>query len=315
MAESTALAATTAPAITDAELVQRARRAWRIALISFLVPVSIATHWPRLGFGGGGVIDKFVHFLAFGTLAWLWMNARPFGRAALGFAFAAAWVYIDERTQALEILGRTFSLYDMIAGWLGIAMAGALYALHRFAAPPASVARADGELVHALAYADGFAWRRAALVTLAVIAVVGTGMVLYDRAMDGAVYFGTFVYAIGYSGFVGVAVAAAGVELYGAALFARRAGHPARIVRRSQFPARHLLAVIAVALALLVGYELFVRILFPKGMPEDLQVDREGFLVLRRGFLFATLLVSLAVGRFVATRLVARANPDGAGRR
>ena len=78
--------------VDDAEYARRARRAWRIALVSYLVPVTVATHWPRLGFGGGGVIDKFIHFLGFGTLAWLWMHAKPWGRPSLGVAFAAAWV-------------------------------------------------------------------------------------------------------------------------------------------------------------------------------------------------------------------------------
>ena len=100
---------------TAARLHARAVRAWRIALIAYLVPVSVLTHWPRLGFGGGGVIDKFIHFLGFGVLAWLWMHARPFGRATAGFVCAAAWVYVDERTQALEILGRRRALCSAAA--------------------------------------------------------------------------------------------------------------------------------------------------------------------------------------------------------
>ena len=78
--------------ITDSEFSRRAARAWRIALVAYLVPVSVATHWPRLGFNSGGPIDKFVHFLAFGVLAWLWMNARPWGRPSVGWLLAAAWV-------------------------------------------------------------------------------------------------------------------------------------------------------------------------------------------------------------------------------
>ena len=121
---------------TDGQFADRAARAWRIALVAYIVPVSVATHWPRLGFGSGGPIDKFVHFLAFGVLAWLWMNARPWGRPLFGWILAAAWVFIDERTQALEILGRTFSGFDMIAGWMGVAMAGAIFAARRAGTPP-----------------------------------------------------------------------------------------------------------------------------------------------------------------------------------
>ncbi|MEY5031132.1 MAG: hypothetical protein RL354_163, partial [Planctomycetota bacterium] len=39
-------------AMTDpVQLGRAACRAWRIALVAYLVPVTIATHWPRLGFG------------------------------------------------------------------------------------------------------------------------------------------------------------------------------------------------------------------------------------------------------------------------
>jgi hypothetical protein len=275
----------------------------------------VATHWPRLGFGGGGIIDKFVHFLAFGTLAWIWMHARPRGSALLGLLFACAWVYIDERTQAIEILGRTFSLYDMIAGWTGIAMAGLLFALRRGATPPNTAARSDWELAQDIAYGQGSTWRRAALVTVCAIALIGALFVLKQWSSEGALYLGTFVYAIGFSGFIGAAIAAFGVDLLGTA--------HARIARKGRFVAvarermpfwRAGFGIALIAL-LLVGYEMFVLVLFGRDAPEELKVDQEGFFVLRQGFLFATILVGIAASNAIGARAAFRANPSLAERR
>ena len=301
--------------VDDAEYARRARRAWRIALVSYLVPVTVATHWPRLGFGGGGVIDKFIHFLGFGTLAWLWMHAKPWGRASLGVAFAAAWVYIDERTQAIEILGRTFSLHDMIAGWLGIAMAALLFAIRRGATPAGSDARADWELAQDIGYATGSSWWRAALVTLAAVLALGALFVLKQWYGDGALYLGTFVYAIGFSGFIGVAIAAFGVDLFGRA--------HARIVRAGRFVGvprekmpfwRAGFGIATIAL-LLVGYELFLLAMFGSEAPDDLKVDQEGFFLLRQGFLLATVIVGIAASNAMGARAAFRANPSLAARR
>lgn len=301
--------------VDDAEYARRARRAWRIALVSYLVPVTVATHWPRLGFGGGGVIDKFIHFLGFGTLAWLWMHAKPWGRASLGVAFAAAWVYIDERTQAIEILGRTFSLHDMIAGWLGIAMAALLFAIRRGATPAGSDARADWELAQDIGYATGSSWWRAALVTLAAVLALGALFVLKQWYGDGALYLGTFVYAIGFSGFIGVAIAAFGVDLFGRA-HARiaRAGRFVGVPREKMPFWRAGFGIATIAL-LLVGYELFLLAMFGSEAPDDLKVDQEGFFVLRQGFLLATVIVGIAASNAMGARAAFRANPSLAARR
>lgn len=290
--------------------VERAsRRAWRIALVSYLVPVTIATHWPRLGFGGGGVIDKFVHFLAFGVLAWLWMEARPFGRASIGFAIGAAWVYLDEVTQALEILGRTFSLHDMIAGWIGVATAGALHALRERAAPPASDARRDGARLRRLAYAEGGAWLRSAAATVAVLVPVAAAFVAVEHLSGRGVFIGTVVYAIGFGGFIGVVVAAVLAEARARASFAAIEGRPPARVPRSAAPLWTVLLVPAVALALGALYLAGTRVLFGTPVPEDLATDAEGFRVLQQGFGFAGILVAFAVADFAGVRLACRANP------
>jgi len=301
--------------VDDAEHARRARRAWRIALVVYLVPVTVATHWPRLGFGGGGIIDKFIHFLGFGTLAWLWMHAKPWGRASLGVVFAAAWVYIDERTQAIEVLGRTFSLHDMIAGWLGIAMAALLFAIRRGATPAGSDARADWELAQDIGYGTGSSWRRAALVTLAAVAVLGTLFVLKQWYGERALYLGTFVYAIGFSGFIGVAIAAFGVDLFGRA-HARiaRAGRFVGVPRERMPFWRAGFGIATIAL-LLVGYELLLVAMFGSEAPDDLKVDQEGFFVLRQGFLLATVIVGIAASNSIGARAAFRANPSLAARR
>ena len=301
--------------VDDAEYARRARRAWRIALVAYLVPMSVATHWPRLGFGGGGVIDKFIHFLAFGTLAWIWMHAKPWGRAAVGLACAAAWVYVDERTQAIEILGRTFSLHDMIAGWLGVAMAALLFAIRRGATPAGSDARADWELAQDIGYGTGSSWRRAALVTLATMVALGALFVLKQWYADGTLVPGTFVYALGFSGFIGVAIAAFGVDLFGRA-HARiaRAGRWVGLPREKMPFWRAGFGIATIAL-LLVGYELLLIALFGREAPDELKVDQEGFFVLRQGFLVATVLVGIAASNAIGARAAFRANPSLAARR
>ena len=284
--------------VDPAALALRARNSWRIALVCYLVPVSIATHWPRLGFGGGGVFDKFVHFLAFGTLAWIWMHAKPFGRASIGFALAAAWVYFDERTQAIELLGRTFSIYDMIAGWLGVLMAGALFVAQREATAPGTQERADAELAQWMVYSRGSSWMIAAALTIAWVLMLGSAMVLWDYISLGEVFLGPFVYAVGFSGFVGAAFATYIVE--------RMARPRVLPIVSPRARAARLLGAAAIALMLMAAFNALVYLMFPtnmiEGASEDLALEREGFSVLSRGFAFATVLVALTAQATILQR-------------
>ena len=295
--------------VDPAALALRARNSWRIALVCYLVPVSIATHWPRLGFGGGGVFDKFVHFLAFGTLAWIWMHAKPFGRASIGFALAAAWVYFDERTQAIEILGRTFSIYDMVAGWLGVLMAGTLFVAQREATAPGTQERADAELAQSMVYSRGSSWMIAAALTIAWVLMLGSAMVLWDYISLGEVFLGTFVYAGGFSGFVGAAFATYLIE--------RMARPRALPIVSPRARAARLLGAAAIALMLMImlmaAFNALVYLMFPtnmiEGASEDLALEREGISVLSRGFAFATVLVALtAQAAILQRRASARAS-------
>ena len=238
-------------------------------------------------------------------LAWIWMHAKPFGRASIGFALAAAWVYFDERTQAIELLGRTFSIYDMIAGWLGVLMAGALFVAQREATAPGTQERADAELAQSMVYSRGSSWMIAAALTIAWVLMLGSAMVLWDYISLGEVFLGTFVYAVGFSGFVGAAFATYIVE--------RMARPRVLPIVSPRARAARLLGAAAIALMLMAAFNALVYLMFPtnmiEGASEDLALEREGFSVLSRGFAFATVLVALtAQAAILQRRASARAS-------
>jgi hypothetical protein len=261
-----------------------ASRAWRIALVAYLVPITVLTHWPRFGIGGAGAVDKFVHFVAFGALAWLAMHAAPRGRALFAWLAAAAWVYVDEITQALEILGRTFSLADMVAGWIGVAMAGAIYWTRSLRAPRESRAVLDGAM-----YGDGASWLRAALTVLASVVVVGGAMFAARVQAGAAAAFPTAVYPIGFATLVGLVLATALGEI-------RAVRQTALATKKRAWPIA-LGAVPVLAGVLFVSYLVFVRVFFGEPVPEDSRTDHEGFLVLREGFLFVAFVLAFEIVR------------------
>ena len=276
---STGLSPGISPAISVS-----ASRAWRIALVAYLVPITVLTHWPRFGIAGAGMVDKFVHFVAFGALAWLAMHAAPRGRALFAWIAAAAWVYVDEVTQALEILGRTFSLADMVAGWIGVAMAGAIYWTRSRRAPRGSRATLDGAM-----YGEGASWLRAALVVLASVVVVG-GAMFAARVQSGATAgFPTAVYPIGFATLVGLVLATALGEL-------RAVRQTGLAVKKRAWPIA-LGAVPVLAGVLFATYLVFVRVFFGEPIPEESRVDHEGFLVLREGFLFVSVVLAFELVR------------------
>ena len=262
----------------------QASRAWRIVLGCYLVPITILTHWPRFGIGGAGAVDKFVHFVAFGSLAWIAMHAAPRGRALFAWIAAAAWVYLDEVTQALEILGRTFSLADLIAGWVGVAFAGAIYWTRTFRAPRGSRATLDDVMYVGIA-----AWLRAALVTVIAIAVVG-GAMFAARVQAGEVaQFPTAVYPIGFAMLVGLILATA--------LGETRATRITGLTPRKRHWPISIGAVPVLAGVLFVSYLLFVRVFFGDPIPDDARVDHEGLLVLREGFLLVAVVLAFEIVR------------------
>ncbi len=274
----------------------RARRAWRIALICYLIPITIATHWPRLGFPGAGMIDKFIHFLGFGVLAWMWMHAAPWGRALVGFVCAAAWVYIDERTQALEILGRTFSGYDMLAGWIGVLFAGGIF-MTRWVRVKGL--EPEGATIDSLMYASAKEWRRAAVVCITSILIIGGAMFWWDCAEGATASYPTAIYPIGFSGLIGLALATILGRVRARAEYARREGVE---IRR---PHPRVWTVLLCALIVWMLDDSFTRLvvhLFAGDDPAQLSADHEGFLVLRQGVLVGSILFGLAFLSMISPR-------------
>lgn len=195
----------------DAPLARRSRRASRIALACYLVPMMVATHWPRLAFQGSGTVDKFIHFVGFGLLAWLFLNAALFRRPVLNLALGFLWVYLDEVTQAIEILGRTFSGYDMIAGWLGCAVAGLIWSSTRLRAPRGTEERLADLTAERLVYAEWRGWRTVAIAVIGFAALF-TGVSIALNALGGGGGFGVgaAVYPIALGLLVGVSFGGVG---------------------------------------------------------------------------------------------------------
>jgi hypothetical protein len=128
--------------------------------------------------------------------------------------------------------------------------------------------------------------------------MLGSAMVLWDYISLGEVFLGTFVYAVGFSGFVGAAFATSIIE---------------RIARPRVLPivsprarAARLLGAAAIALMLMGAFNALVFLMFPtnmiEGASEDLALEREGFRVHSRGFAFATVLVALTAQAAISQR-------------
>ncbi len=286
----------------------RARRAWRIALIAYLLPMSIATHWPRLGFGAGGTIDKFVHFLGFGVMAWLMLHAAPRGRAWIGFLIAFAWVYLDERTQAIEILGRTFSFYDMLAGWIGVVCAGAIFALRHESFLVRSAAQCDARSIEATAFSRASTWLRGAAITSAAIVVLGGAMLTRARIAGDEILLSTVVYTIGFAGLFALILTSA-VSLRLARFQWQRERN--RAAERVTIPAWSWFVAIALCLGLFSAYSAGVEALFGPASSVVAGSDHEGFLILAQGFAVIAALLALCAADALSVWMVQRSRRAG----
>ena len=106
----------------------------RVVLLAYCVALSVGTHWPRLQLVkvSGWSIDKFLHFGAFGVLAFLLLNAWPhsqrtvqrfgwfgFGMTGIAVMCALAYSLVDELTQGF-VPGRTVTGKDMLANATGV---------------------------------------------------------------------------------------------------------------------------------------------------------------------------------------------------
>lgn len=109
----------------------------RIAFIVYAAALALATHWPQLRIDGPVErTDLYIHVVAFGLWTALliaseftgtWRTAQARARAGvIGLVYAT----LDETTQAIPALGRTFGLDDLAADYAGVllAVAGAFIA-------------------------------------------------------------------------------------------------------------------------------------------------------------------------------------------
>ncbi len=99
-----------------------ATRPWRVFFVAYAIALTVGTHWPRLDLDVGDLPapDKILHMLGFGGLAFLLWRTRWIMRIRIMLPILLLWALLDEITQAIPILGRSFSLLDVLGGWLGI---------------------------------------------------------------------------------------------------------------------------------------------------------------------------------------------------
>lgn len=111
---------------------RRATALRRVAFIVVAAGVASGTHWPNLRMGDPThPADKLLHFVSFAVLGFFLHEARFFRehqswRYLALFAIGIAWTSIDEISQQLPGLGRSFSLEDIVASSAGFIIATSL---------------------------------------------------------------------------------------------------------------------------------------------------------------------------------------------
>jgi len=118
---------------------------WRWAFIAYGIALTVATHWPALDIGEPDMPspDKIIHLYAFGGLtAFLW-RTRWLRSVWSLLAVSIVWIVLDEWTQSLAFLERSFSWEDIAAGAAGSMIVAAWIAALRPIGGPANRARLD----------------------------------------------------------------------------------------------------------------------------------------------------------------------------
>lgn len=103
-------------------------RLWKIAFAIYALLLTVGTHWPSLKLGSeeSPWPDKLMHMLAFGGLAFLFIQTRWIKKLYLCGIIAFAWTLFDEFSQSLPILGRESSWGDALSGVMGVTIIMAL---------------------------------------------------------------------------------------------------------------------------------------------------------------------------------------------
>ena len=97
----------------------------RVVFVLYALALTTATHWPALSVGTETfpAPDKPMHMIAFGgLLVGLWWT-RWVPRLWQAGLIVLVWTALDELSQSIEVLQRTFSPQDMVAGQLGVVTA------------------------------------------------------------------------------------------------------------------------------------------------------------------------------------------------
>ena len=99
--------------------------------VLYALVLTAATHWPALDLDTGiktiPATDKIIHMFAFSGLFVLLWRTRWVPRIWQAALFVVVWAAVDEVSQSIEVLQRTFSAQDMVAGQLGVATTLAWY--------------------------------------------------------------------------------------------------------------------------------------------------------------------------------------------
>lgn len=108
-------------------------RIWRFAFLAYAGAQVALSHWPHLSLGepGESSPDKMLHVYVFAGLTVSFALARWTRCLLTVFLIMSGWVVIDELTQAIPALGRTITVYDMIASECGVLIACAWMAALR----------------------------------------------------------------------------------------------------------------------------------------------------------------------------------------
>lgn len=287
----------------DAAVARSARRAWRYALAFYLALLAFSTHWPGFGPAGSSHVDKSLHFICFGVLAWCFLNASPFRRPIFNFGLALGVVYVDESLQLIKWFGRTFSWYDIVAGWTGCVVAGLLWCALRLRAPPASADRLLDLTAERLLYSSHSEWLRALATTASCAALFAVvAWVHGELARSGPQPLSRLIYPAVLGGLAGAVLATALGLLRARARVTVGAGgsntnqrgaigvlKTARLAGTLLLPLLVGGAVVLPAESLVAGAE---RAMFGAISAGVTRADAEGFLILRP--LLATSLAMVA---------------------
>jgi hypothetical protein len=100
---------------------RRVARPWRAAFVLYALMLTVATHWPSVALGTEEqpAPDKFLHMLVFGGLVILLWRTGWLKAPWQAVVIVLLWAVVDELSQGLPVLDRSFSWQDVVAGQLG----------------------------------------------------------------------------------------------------------------------------------------------------------------------------------------------------